>query len=121
MKLFALLLLGMLSGAGYAESKPANSLDVSTHIFENTSTGELVIGIPNFNMKRYDEFIKTVTSINGIRNIEYCSGVEVFLIQYDTTVFGSSEEAFRALESKLNGFKIFHKRGPSHAELKGNC
>lgn len=86
-----------------------------TDKFENAyidePSQELVIGTPNFNMKRYDDFIKTVTSVNGIRNIEYCSGAEVFLIQYDTTVFGSSEEAF----------KIFHKLGTSHAELKENC
>jgi hypothetical protein len=88
---------------------------------ENSSTGELVIGVPNFNMKRYDDFIKTVSSINGIRNIEYCSGAEVFLVQFDSSTFRSSEEAFKAIDDKMSNMELYHKSGVSHAALKADC
>jgi|GEM_PF-5276431 len=82
---------------------------------------ELVIGTPNFNMKRYDDFTNSILSINGIKNIEFCPEMEVFMIQYDSAVFGTSEEAFKTIENQLKSFKIFHKLGTSHAELKGYC
>lgn len=72
-------------------------------------------------MKRYDDFTKVLLSTNGIKNIEFCPGMEVFLIQFDSAVFSSAEEAFRAVENNLKGFKVFHKIGASHEELKGNC
>lgn len=118
MKMYTLLLLSMLTLSSYAEEK-IQTIFPSTKI--NHTNGELVVGTPNFNMKRYDDFVKAALATNGIRNIEFCAGMEVFLIEYDTAVFGTSEEVFRALENQLKGFKIFHKLGATHAELKGNC
>jgi hypothetical protein len=43
----------------------------------NEITGELVIGVPNFNMKRYDNFVKKVTAVSEIKNIEFCSIIHI--------------------------------------------
>jgi hypothetical protein len=106
---------------------PAFSGEFSTPESKNQSillaevSGELVIGVPNFNMKRYDDFLERINAIPGVRKIDYCPAMEVFLINYDTTVYSSPEEAFRAAENELKGFTLYHKLGTSHEELKKNC
>ena len=122
MKSIVLLAFGFVFTPYFAKNLVFESTKSFTSI-TNEITGELVIGVPNFNMKRYDNFVKEVVSVPGIRNIEYCSGAEVFLIQFDNSVFRSSEEAFKAVEEKVTmiQFQIFHKIGASHAILKSNC
>ena len=117
MKLYILLLFSALNLASFAKEEQ----NFSKNKIENSSTGELVIGVANFNMKRYDAFIKSVSSVNGIRNIEYCSGAEVFLIQFDNNIFRTSEEAFKAIDDKISTMELFHKIGVSHAALKADC
>lgn len=95
-------------------TKPFTSISIEI-------TGELVIGVPNFNMKRYDNFVKDVVSVPGIRNIEYCSKNSVFLINYDHSVYPNAETAFRAIENQVKGYQLFLKKGASHTELKTDC
>jgi hypothetical protein len=98
-----------------------NSNSSSQFEFTDHVKGELVIGIPNFNMKRYDNFVKDITTVSGIKNIEFCSSLSVFMINYDISVYDSPESAFRAIETHVKGYQLFHKIGTSHAELKKDC
>ena len=61
-----------------AEYQIHDSINHPTDLYE--VSGELVIGVPNFNMKRYDEFLEKINAIPGIRKVDYCSAMEVFLI-----------------------------------------
>ena len=102
-----------------AEYQIHDSINHPTDLYE--VSGELVIGVPNFNMKRYDEFLEKINAIPGIRKVDYCSAMEVFLINYDPASFASSEEAFKTIEEALKGFRLFHKLGATHTELKAAC
>jgi hypothetical protein len=113
--LFVALVLPAFSGE-FSTPESKNQSIVFTEV-----SGELVIGVPNFNMKRYDDFLERINAIPGVRKIDYCPAMEVFLINYDPASYSSSEEVFRTIEETLKGFNLFHKLGASHAELKANC
>jgi hypothetical protein len=106
---------------------PAFSVEFSTPESKNQSivlaevSGELVIGVPNFNMKRYDDFLERINAIPGIRKVDYCPAMEVFLINYDPATYSSSEEAFKTIAEALKDFRLFHKLGATHTELKAAC
>ncbi|MDP4866416.1 MAG: hypothetical protein NWQ27_04260 [Crocinitomicaceae bacterium] len=119
MKPIIVLMFGLSSWSTSANLCNSNS---SYHFaFNEHVNGELIIGIPNFNMKRYDNFVKEVVSVPGIRNIEYCSKNSVFLINYDHSVYANVETAFRAIQTQVKGYQLFHKIGASHSDLKKDC
>lgn len=120
MKSIILLAFGFIFTPYFAKNLVVESTKSFTSI-SNEITGELVIGIPNFNMKRYDNFVKEVVSVPGVRNIEYCSKNSVFLINYDHSVYPNAETAFRAIENQVKGYQLFLKKGASHNELKTDC
>jgi hypothetical protein len=120
MKTILLLVFGFIYSPFFAHNLSIFSITSQTTISDQIE-GELVIGVPNFNMKRYDNFVKEVTAVSGIKSIEFCSSLSVFMINYDSSVYDSPEAAFRAIEIHVKGYQLFHKIGTSHAELKKDC
>lgn len=122
MKKIVLLIMLVYSSLSWSVNAHT-SIDNSSFASYNSAneSGELVIGIPNFNQKRYDEVMQKLNHIPGIRSIEYCKGAEVFLITYDVSVYVSSDAAFRVVNHTLSGMQVFYKHGANHNELKKKC
>lgn len=73
MKLFALLLLGMLSGAGYYHASneylPSKYSSFSEFIPAKTSNNELIVAFEKLSSKQYSDLNTALNNIPGIKHV----------------------------------------------------
>ncbi|MES2798955.1 MAG: hypothetical protein V4638_02990 [Bacteroidota bacterium] len=117
---FQLTTFSMLASSGQKTTELTSAVNFSTS-YTKSQLSELVIGVPNFNMKRYEEVISIISQTDGVLKVTYCESLQVFLIQFDSSKIHSAEDLFTIMEKSLHEFQLFHKVGKSIDELKGLC
>lgn len=102
----------LVEGKSYLKQKPDNTS------IENTK--DLVLGVEEISEKKVDLIKDAIGEIQGLKYVDFCPEMNVFMITYDENLFSNKELAVRSITDKVSKIAFYIKES-SIVDVKIKC
>lgn len=102
----------LVEGKSYLKQKP--------NITSIENTKDLVLGVEEISEKKVDIVKDAIGEIQGLKYVDFCPEMNVFMLTYDENVFSSKEIVVRSISDKISKVSFYIKES-SIVDVKIKC